>query len=112
VWPCVLSLPELLFTGLARAARALGCGGSAGRPLWVERKRDWWTRRRLHSAMQRLMYQNKYSRATMVVNVGMMYACIAPLNLLPLLLWLAIVVPQWLFQRESNSQSPDPALAC
>ena len=73
MWPLLLSTPELVFDGLAIAAavaspllgrHASGCVGC------IERVRGKLARKQLHRGMQRLMYQNKYSRATMVTTPG------------------------------------------
>jgi len=45
--------------------------------------------------MQKLLFQNKYARAAMVINIGMLFSCIAPLVLVPLLVWFVVVIPQW-----------------
>lgn len=49
---------------------------------------------------QKLVYPYKYSRAMMVLNVGTMFACIAPLSVFFVLLWLLMVVPIWSYNLQ------------
>ncbi|EOD21031.1 hypothetical protein EMIHUDRAFT_208142, partial [Emiliania huxleyi CCMP1516] len=48
---------------------------------------------------ERLTYPYKYSRAMMVINIGVMYACIAPLVFF-ILLWLVVIVPIWSYNLQ------------
>merc|ERR1712087_223110 len=79
IWSLLLAVPELI-------CQAIPFLKGAASTLKTKQ---------LPRAMQKLLFQNKYARASMVINVGMLFAIIAPLTLLPLLLWFFLVAPMW-----------------
>ena len=67
-----------------------------------------WKRKGYQRSMQRLLYQNKYARAAHVVNVAIIFCCIAPLVTLPVLVWLALVTPVWSHNLRGAPAAPPP----
>ena len=47
------------------------------------------------SLCQKLHYEYLYARVLMAVGIGMVFACLAPLVIAFLLLWLLVVIPSW-----------------
>jgi len=56
---------------------------------------------RLPARAQKLIYPYKYSRAMMIVNVGVMFACIAPVVVVFVLVWLAVILPIWAYNFQN-----------
>ena len=65
--------------------------------------------RKWHEKAQRLYFEYFYARALLVLNVGVLFCCIAPVVSLFVLLWLLLVLPVWAHNLGKSYTPPQGA---